>query len=83
MISTTQKINAKLMWFIIILVSGAVFGLGTCWANETPVIFVVSSIHLTPHYAPFFVAKELGYWEPSNSWLAERFTVGSQMRYNL
>jgi ABC-type nitrate/sulfonate/bicarbonate transport system substrate-binding protein len=83
MISTTQKINAKLMWFIIILVSGAVFGLGTCWANETPVIFVVSSIHLTPHYAPFFVAKELGYWESEGVDVEIQFSKGSSYTLQL
>ena len=63
MISATQRFNAKLMWFVIVMLYGAVFGLGTCWANETPVIFVVSNPHLSPMHAPLFVARELGYWE--------------------
>jgi NitT/TauT family transport system substrate-binding protein len=77
MILTTQTSNAKLRWFIIILVYGVVFGLGTCWANETPVIFVVSQANPSPTHTPYFVARELGYWESEGVDVEFQFSRGS------
>ena len=51
------------MLFIIIFFCGTIRGMGTCWANETPFILVISNPHLSSMYAPFFVARELGYWD--------------------
>lgn len=77
MMLTTQTSNAKLRWFVIILVCGVFFGLGTCWANETPVILVVSNPHLSSMYAPFFVARELGYWKSEGVDVEFQFSKGS------
>jgi len=83
MILKTQRINTKLIWFIVILFSGAIWGLGTCWANETPVILVVSNPHLSPMHAPFFVARELGYWESEGVDVEFQFSKGSSYTLQL
>jgi NitT/TauT family transport system substrate-binding protein len=72
-----------LRWFVIILVYGVVFGLVTCWANETPVIFVVSQAHPSPSHAPYFVARELGYWESEGVDVEFQFSRGSSFTLQL
>jgi NitT/TauT family transport system substrate-binding protein len=77
MILTALTSNAKLRWFVIILFFGAIWGVRTCWANKTPVILVVSNPHLSSMYAPFFVARELGYWESEGVDVEFQFSKGS------
>jgi NitT/TauT family transport system substrate-binding protein len=83
MISAINSFIVKLIWFTTILVCGTFFGLGTCCANETPVIFVVSNPHLSPMHAPFFVAKELGYWESESVDVELQFSKGSSYTLQL
>jgi len=81
MILTTQRINTKLMWFIIILVCGAVFSVGTCWANN--VTLVLSNPNLNSTMAPTFVAKKLGYWESEGVDVEIQFSKGSSYTLQL
>jgi len=77
----TQSINKKLMRFILILVCVAVFGAGTCWANN--VTLVLSNPNLNSTMAPTFVAKELGYWESEGLDIEIQYSKGSSYTLQL
>jgi len=77
MTSATQRFNKKLIRFIIILVYGAVCGVGTSWAEEDRVTFVFSQQIISPTMVYAFIAKDQGYWKSEGLDVEFYFSKGS------
>jgi NitT/TauT family transport system substrate-binding protein len=81
--SAARRFNKKLIWFIIMLVCGAVFAVGTSWADKTNVTLVLSNPNLNSTMAPFFVARELGYWKSEGVDVEIQFSKGTSYTLQL